>query len=158
MVTDMNTVVSTLQGRQLLPTYPLPKLTSLEQQDFDCLLNTVFDATASSGPTLKLLDDRKQERVQKALEYTENLAPQESTRKKQEASVDEGTTEKKEQDISHKKEKTQSSNGNLIRTKRKRRKQEQRRKLEKGRGRASCEEGQNLGLMYFWIQILRSLC
>ena len=113
------------------------------------LLNTVFDATASSGPTLKSLDDRKQERVQKALEYTENLAPQESTHKKQEASVDEGTTEKKEQDISHKKEKTQSSNGNLIRTKRKRRKQEPRRKLEKGRGRASCEVGQNLGLMYF---------
>ena len=135
VVTGINTVVRTLQGHQQLPTCPPPQLTSPEQQDFDRLLNTVFDATASSAPKMKSLDDRKQERARKALESTENVAPQESTRKKRKTSVEEGTAEKKkEQDPNHKKEKTQAAVEKRTRTRWKRRKQEQRGKLERGRG------------------------
>ena len=134
VVTGINTLVCTLQGHQQLPTCPPPQLTSPEQQDFDRLLNTVFDATASSAPKVKSLDDRKQERAQKALESTENVAPKESTRKKRKT-VEEGTAEKKkEQDPNHKKEKTQSSSGKENKDKKEKEKAGTKRKAGKGEG------------------------
>ena len=83
---------------------------------------------------MKSLDDRKQERARKALESTENVAPQESTRKKRKTSV-EGTAEKKkEQDPNHKKEKTQSSSGKENKDKKGKEKTGTKRKAGKGEG------------------------
>ena len=135
VVTGINTVVCTLQGHQQLPTCPPPQLTSPEQQDFDRLLNTVFDTTTSSAPKVKSLDDRKQERARKALESTENVAPQESTHKKRKTSVEKDTAEKKkEQDPNHKKEKTQSSSGKENKDKKEKEKTGTKRKAGKGEG------------------------
>ena len=75
VVTGFNTVVQTLQGSQSTTTEP-PHLTSAEQQDFDHLLNTIFDATTSATTKVKLLEDRQQEMAPKQkLQCYENLAP-----------------------------------------------------------------------------------
>ena len=135
VLTGINTVVCTLQGHQQLPTCPPPQLTSPEQQDFDRLLNTVFDGTASSAPKVKSLDDRKQERARKALESTENVAPQESTRKKRKTSF-RRAPQKRRRNMTPttRRRRLRAAVEKRTRTRRKRRKQEQRGKLERGRG------------------------